>query len=129
AEGYLRAAIAAVEGRTGKALIGREFLLGLTAWRWPDSQALPVAPVIAVNAVRLRAAGGGTEIVSTDRYRLMPDLHRPKIVATGALLPTIAAGGSAEIAFTAGFGAGWSEVPPDLAQAVFLLAADYHEHR
>ena len=31
--------------------------------------------------------------------------------------------------FTAGFGPVWSDLPPDLGQAVMLLAANYHENR
>src|SRR5690606_19825281 len=42
---YLRAAIATIEGRTGKALLARGFKLILPRWRWVDAQALPVAPV------------------------------------------------------------------------------------
>ena len=33
AESYLRAAMAAIEGRIGKALIARDFLLALEGWR------------------------------------------------------------------------------------------------
>ncbi|MEL6435120.1 MAG: hypothetical protein AAFQ28_15125, partial [Pseudomonadota bacterium] len=44
-ESYLRAAIAAVEARTGKILIVRSFSWTLTRWREPDVQSLPVAPV------------------------------------------------------------------------------------
>lgn len=45
------------------------------------------------------------------------------------MLPSIPVGGKARIEFTAGFGATWDDVPADLAQAVFLLAAHYYEHR
>ncbi len=31
--------------------------------------------------------------------------------------------------FRAGFGAGWADIPADLAQAVLLLAAHYYEYR
>jgi uncharacterized phiE125 gp8 family phage protein len=34
-----------------------------------------------------------------------------------------------EIGFTAGFGAGWADVPADLRQAVMLLAAQFYETR
>jgi len=127
--GYLRAAIAVIEARTGKALIARGFRLVLAHWRWPDAQALPVAPVSAVDGVALRTRSGDVSAVSDARWRLMVDRHRPKIVATGAVLPTIPAGGQVEIDFTAGFGVTWDAVPDDLAQAVFLLAAQYYEGR
>jgi uncharacterized phiE125 gp8 family phage protein len=50
-------------------------------------------------------------------------------VATGLCLPSIPVAGGAEIGFDAGYGAAWSDMPADLAQAVFLLAAYYYEHR
>ncbi|KPQ06769.1 MAG: Phage QLRG family, putative DNA packaging [Rhodobacteraceae bacterium HLUCCA12] len=126
---YLRAAIAVVEGRTGKALLARGFRLVLPCWRWPDAQVLPIAPVAAVDAITVRDATGTASEIAAARWRLERDRHRPRIVATGALLPAVPAGGQVEVAFTAGFGPDWSDVPDDLAQAVFLLAAQYHEGR
>lgn len=128
-ESYLRAALAAIEGRIGKALIARDFLLVLTGWRWPDSQAFPLAPVSAVGSVTVKDRGGVPDLIDPTRYRLERDAHRPKIVASGALLPGIPVGGTVEVVFTAGFGPAWADVPVDLGQAVFLLAAQYHETR
>lgn len=128
-ESYLRAALAAIEGRIGKALIARDFILTLDCWRWPDSQALPVAPVSAVASVTIHDRTNAAEVIDPGIYRLVADRHRPRLVATGALLPGVPPGGRIEILFTAGFGPGWADVPADLAQAVFLLAAGYHENR
>ena len=125
---YLRAAIAAIEGRTAKALISRTFRLVLTVWRWGDMQTLPIAPVSAVTALRLVDAAGVETPVAAG-WRLVPDMARPRIEALGAALPAIPGGGRVEIDFTAGFGASWSALPVDLAQAVFLLAAQYYELR
>ncbi len=125
---YLRAAIAAIEGRTAKALISRAFRLSLTGWRWGDMQTLPIAPVSAVTALRLVDAAGAETPVAAG-WRLVPDMARPRIEALGAALPAIPGGGRVEIDFTAGFGASWSALPVDLAQAVFLLAAQYYELR
>ncbi|ETD91786.1 head-tail connector protein [Rhodobacter capsulatus] len=125
---YLRAAIAAIEGRTAKALISRGFRLVLTAWRWGDMQTLPIAPVATVTALRLVDAAGAETPVAAG-WRLVPDMARPRIEALGAALPAIPGGGRVEIDFTAGFGASWSALPVDLAQAVFLLAAQYYELR
>ena len=129
AESYLRAALAAIEGRIGKALISRDFLLELNGWRWPDCQAFPLAPVNAVASVTMRDRDGMTAVVDPARYKLERDAHRPKLVATAAILPGIPVGGTVEVVLTAGFGPAWADVPPDLAQAVFLLAAEYHENR
>ncbi len=128
-ESHLRAALAAIEGRTAKMLLARDFLWQIEAWRDVDEQALPVAPVAAVASVTLRDRDGVAMPVDPARWRLVKDTHRPRIVATGAMLACIPPGGVAEVVFTAGFGAAWSELPVDLRQAVLLLAAQYHERR
>ena len=127
-EGYLRAAMAAIEGRIGKVLIARRYKLTLEDWRGLSEQPLPVAPVGALVSVTLFDAVGAT-VLAPERYRLVPDMQRPKLVAVGVLLPLIAEDGRAEVVFDAGFGATWSLVPADLAQAVLLLAAEFYENR
>lgn len=128
-EGYLRAAMAGVEGRIGKVLLARRFLWVLEAWRDLEGQALPVAPVTAVVSVKLVDAAGGITVVDPARYRLVPDTHRPRLAAAGVLLPVVPVDGKAEVVFDAGFGAVWSAVPADLAQAVLMLAAEFYERR
>lgn len=128
-ESYLRAAIAAIEGRIGKMLIQRTFGWTVTEWRDGDGQALPVAPVQMVLSLTLLDRNGTATVVDPARYRLQRDMHRPRLVPAGATLPAIPSGGTAEIAFEAGFGTAWAAVPGDLAQAVMLLAAHYYEHR
>ena len=127
--GYLRAAIAAVEARIGKALLAREFRLRLADWRDGRGEALPVAPVLSVTSVTLIDRDGGATAVDPALWRLDADLHRPHLVPTGWLLPHPASGGAVEVEFTAGFGTDWQAVPPDVAQAVMMLAAQYHESR
>ncbi len=128
-EGYLRAAVAAIEGRTAKALIARTYRLTLAHWRQANEQPLPLAPVSGVTSVTLTDAAGGSVAVAGDRWRLVPDGARPKIVSVGLLFPAIPEDGQVEIVFEAGFGADWASVPPDLAQAVLLLAAEFYENR
>lgn len=126
---YLRAAMSAIETRTGKALMTRGFKMTLPRWRWADKQALPVAPVSAITAVTMRDATGAPAVVSPGRYRLLADRHRPQICAVGSVLPLVPSNGSVEVEFTAGFGANWDAVPDDLRQAVFLQAARFYEER
>ncbi len=128
-EQYLRAALASVEGRVGRALFQRDFVLRLTRWRDDHAQRLPVAPVVAVTSVTLVDAGAIETVVAPARYSLDGDGTRPRLEATGAILPRIPSGGRVEIAFSAGFGADWEEIPADLRQAVLLLAAQYYEGR
>jgi len=128
-ESFLRAAIAAVEARTGKALIQRDFTWRLSAWRDQSGQPLPVGPVAAMIEV-LRVHGDDTEAaVDPSLWRLGADLHVPRLMPRGGLLPTIPTGGAMKLRFTAGFAADWDGVPRDIAQAVMLLAAHYYEFR
>lgn len=127
--GFLGAAIAAIEGRSGKALLRRRLRLVLDGWRWLDAQALPLAPVTQVVSVSLRDAGGAESPVDPARWRLRADRHRPQVVAAGAMLPMVPPGGRAEITFEAGFGPAWADVPADLAQAALLLAAGHYHAR
>jgi uncharacterized phiE125 gp8 family phage protein len=128
-EAYLRAAMAAIEGCTAKALLARDFVLSVEAWRGGAVQALPVAPVISVLGVQLLDRAGAITVIEPARYRLVEDMQRPRVEAMGANLPTIPLGGVAQIRFTGGFGPRWADLPVDLAQAVFLLGAQYFELR
>jgi len=128
-ESFLRAALAAIEGRTGKVLLERDFSWVLNRWREPQGQALPVAPVNEILSLTLRDRNDEAEIVLPAHYRLERDAHRPVLHPAGTFLPSIATGGVAEVVFRAGFGGGWNDLPPDLAQAVLMLAAHYYEYR
>lgn len=128
-ESFLRAAIAAIEARTGKILIERSFAWTLTDWRDGAGQALPVAPVTAILEVALIDAQDVESVVDPALYKLVPDMQRPKLVPMGTLLPTVPTKGAVRLRFDAGFGAAWGDLPADLGQAVLLLAAHYYEYR
>lgn len=127
--GFLRAAMATIEARTGKALLARQFRLRLEEWRDPMGQPLPLAPVAAIERVEIDDGAGQTVLIDPQNYRLVPDMQRPVLAPAGAFLPQVPGGGHVTITFRAGFGPGWTDVPADLAQAVLLLAARYHEDR
>lgn len=128
-ETYLRSAMAAIEARTGKVLLERGFSWTLTAWREVGAQALPVAPVSEITALTMIDRHGAESVIEPERYRLQMSIQRPKLVSTGALLPSIGTHGTVEIAFVAGYGPDWEDLPADLGQAVFLLGAHFYEHR
>jgi len=128
-ESFLRAAMAAIEARTGKVLIRRVFHWTQAVWRAPEGQPMPVAPVTEITSIVLRSRDGDQEAIPPAFYWLEPDAHRPVLRPQGAILPAIPPGGTAQITFEAGFGAAWGELPADLAQAVLLLAAHYYEYR
>lgn len=127
--GFLRAAIATIEARTGKVLLTRRFRMQLDDWRDRLGQTLPLAPVIAVEKIEIDDGMGTVIEVPTENWRLLPHGQRPMILPTGVILPHIPRRGMVSVTFTAGFGDAWSLVPADLAQAVVMLAARYYEDR
>ncbi|MFM2366947.1 MAG: hypothetical protein RIR95_1555 [Pseudomonadota bacterium] len=128
-QAYLRSAIAAIEKRIGKVILARRFMLTLEDWRHRNAQSLPVAPVTAIVSVALRDAANVQTLLDANTYRLVQDTHRPKVASSGILFASPVEGGRIEVVFDAGFGVTWDLVPPDLAQAVLLLAAEYYEDR
>ncbi|GGH26060.1 phage conserved hypothetical protein, phiE125 gp8 family [Cribrihabitans marinus] len=127
--GFLRAAIAAIEARTGKVLIEREFSWTLTGWRDRAGVLLPVVPVRSVAGMVLVDALGAETAVAASAYRLEKDSQRPRLRPTGALLPSVPLGGELRIGLVAGMAPDWGALPADLGQAVLLLAAHYYEYR
>jgi uncharacterized phiE125 gp8 family phage protein len=126
---FLRAALIAIEARTGKILLQRGFLWTLAKWQGVDAQPLPVAPVTGLTRVAIIQRDGSAQDVDLDKLRLVQSMQQPFIVALGPLLPQIPTGGSVEVRFAAGWGPQWSDLPNDLQQAVMLLAAHYYEFR
>ena len=120
----IRSAMAAIEVRIGKALLTRSFKWQLTCWI-AEEQGLPIAPVVALNAVTVFDRAGASIVADPMSYFLVKDSQRPRI---GGSLPTIPTGGHVEITFDAGFGV-WAEVLADLRQAVLLQAASFYENR
>ena len=128
-ETYLRSALAAIETRVSKAFFQRQFRWTLAAWSSSEGQVLPVAPVVALESVAIVSADETANTLDPTSYGLAEDAHRPRILPVGRKLPSVPAGGTAEIVFDAGFGPAWSDVPGDLRQAVMMLAAGYFESR
>ncbi|MEP3333800.1 head-tail connector protein [Sedimentitalea sp.] len=128
-KGFLRAAIAAIEARTGKVLISRNFTWTLTGWRDRAGQVLPVAPVTEITQVTMIDAIDIEAQLTASDYRLEPDSQRPRLRPAGSLLPMIKTGSTVRIGFVAGFAETWGGLPADLGQAVLLLAAHYYEYR
>ncbi|ABV93909.1 conserved hypothetical protein [Dinoroseobacter shibae DFL 12 = DSM 16493] len=127
-ETALLAAINAIEDRTGKALLQREFRLELTHWEGPCVQSLPRGPLIAVRRLAIMQMDGSMVELSEGDYSLLHDTFRPGLRAKGGF-PQIPTHGSVQIDFEAGYGPQWSDVPGSLAQAVFILAAHFYEAR
>ena len=127
--GFLRAAIATIEARTGKVLLKRRFRMQLDDWRDRLGQSLPLAPVHSVEKIEIDDGNGTITALAPEGWRLVPDSQRPVVLPTGVVLPHVPRRGSVTVSFVAGFGDSWAQVPADLAQAVILLAARYYDDR
>lgn len=127
--GFLRAAMATIEARTGKVLLTRQFRMTLDDWRDRLGQTLPLAPVLSVDKIEIDDGRGTVTALAPDSWRLLASGQRPMILPAGVMLPHVPRAGSVSVTFTAGFGERWSKVPADLAQAVIMLAARYYEDR
>ncbi|MDG4649801.1 hypothetical protein P6F26_15255 [Roseibacterium sp. SDUM158017] len=124
-EGCLRSALAAIETRLAKALFRRQFSLSAANWAAQDSHPLSVAPVVSVETFKIISRTGEETLVAPEAYDLDADAHRPALVARSGRLPVLPPGSAAEIRFHAGFSEDWAGLPPDLRQAVVLLAAEF----
>lgn len=128
-ETCLRAGISAIEARTGKVILEKDFSWRLTAWRQADEQALPVAPVRAITSLTTQDESGQATVHDLTTVRLIEDSNRPRISAVAGNLPMIPAGGLADVGFRAGMAATFDGLRDDMAQAVMLLAAEFYNNR
>ncbi|TMV14556.1 head-tail connector protein [Arenibacterium halophilum] len=128
-KGFLRAAIAAIEARTSKILVIRQFCWTLAGWRDRSGQVMPVAPVTDLVQVTLVNAQDYETDIPVAQFRIEPDSQRPRLRPLGAALPMVPPSGRVRIRFRAGFAANWEALPADLGQAVLLLASHYYEYR
>jgi len=126
--GCLRAALALIEARTGKAVLARAFQVRLPGWSDRFSQRLPVCPVISVDAVRIVDSAAEAQVVPPESYRLVQTAHRATLEALSSL-PGVPEFGHFEIDLQAGYGAGWNAVPAGMRQAVLMVAAAFYEGR
>lgn len=127
--GFLRAAMAAIEARTGKIMLSRSFRWSAPHWRDSDAQGLPIAPVSRISRLAIVSRQGSETTIGEETYWLERDALRPRLRAKGASLPSIPQAGTAIVEFEAGYAADWSDLPADLKQAVLLLASHYYEFR
>lgn len=124
--GFLRAAIASIEGRVHRILISREFSADIQEHNGFSEIPLPVGPVHPLVSVDEIDAASGVTPVSQDRYSLTRRLGRDHLVGR---LPILVNGAKLRVKFKAGLASDWSTLPADLQQAVLLLAAHYYEYR
>lgn len=101
-----------IEAALGLALTAQDWTLVLDAWPATGVVTIPMRPVSAVTAVRVRAADGSASVVPPERYLFEGAGLPPRLVPVSDALPSPGrAAGGIEIDFTAGFGTAAASVP------------------
>lgn len=121
----IRTARKHVETVTGKRLVTQIWRLVLDQWPDGGTMKLPLAPVSAVEAARLRAADGTETDVDRESWQLDTSTSRLRMPERPPVLRPFA---GIEIDLEVGYGAA-EDVPPGSVQAIRLLVAHWYEHR
>lgn len=100
---------------------------------WPKGAIvnLPLSPLQAVTAVRVKNSSGASELIAGTNYVVDLVSKPPRLVwngNAGPQAPGIVAGGI-EIDLTVGFGASGASVPAPIKHAILMLTAHWYEHR
>jgi uncharacterized phiE125 gp8 family phage protein len=119
-----------IEAALDLALIDQNWMLQLDTWPGSGSLEIPLSPLKAVSAVRVKDGAGGTITIAPQSYIVDTASRPPRIVFEPGSRPrpgVRAAGIEAE--FTAGFGAEPSHVPAPLRHAILMLVAHWYDNR
>jgi len=124
----LAAARLAVEEAAGRRLVTQDWRLVRDTWPPDGVLTLPLAPVQAVSAVRVRDAAGGATVLPASAWVLDSASDPPRLALLEAPpIPGRRLGGI-EVDLSAGYGPPGA-VPEPLRMAVRLTAARLFEHR
>lgn len=119
-----------IETALGLALMTQGWSFVLDAWPAGGVVSFPIAPVLAIDEIRVRDGNGGADTIAADRYEFAGAGRPQRVVCRDGRWPspgTRVAG--IEIDFTAGYGANPDDVPAPVRQALLLLVAHWYEHR
>jgi len=130
---YLNAAVDDFETFTGKALFTTTYTLYLEDFPTGMEIVLPRSPATAVASVKYYDDTGTLQTYAASNYNVtINDPDRPAIwVADTADWPSVQADNpeAVEIAFTAGYGALITDVPPMILNGIILYAGHLYDHR
>ncbi|MFZ4532796.1 MAG: head-tail connector protein [Alsobacter sp.] len=124
----LTAARCAVVEAAGRRLVTQDWRMVLDAWPPDGILTLPLAPVQAVTAVRVRDAAGGATVLPASAWLLDASSDPPRLLLMGSPQAPGRRLGGIEVDLTAGYGPP-AAVPEPLRMAVRLTAACLYEHR
>ena len=119
-----------IEAALGLGLVSQDWRIRLDAVPRSGVIDLPMRPLDAVLAVRVRDAAGGAVTLSASDYEVDAVSVPPRIALspTVGVLPGVRLGGL-EIDATVGYGAAATDVPAPIRQALLMLVAHWYEHR
>ena len=130
----LAAAIAAarshVETATRRKLIEQSWRIHLDRWPRNRMLRLPIAPLMSVDAIRVRSGEGAPVVADPETY-VVDTASVPGRLALEADVPSppVRRANAIEIDVTAGYGDAAADVPSPLRHAVTMLVAHWYEHR
>lgn len=99
--------------------------------RWPAGRtvALPLSPVMAVEAVRVTLAGAAVASAAAEDLRLDASADPARLLVAASVADPAATRGGIEIDLVCGFGAAAAAVPEPLRLAIRRLVAHWFERR
>lgn len=119
-----------VEALTRRKLIEQAWRIYFDRWPRRRIVSLPVAPLMAVDAVTIYDAEGAPQVVDIEDYEAdVVSVPARLVLAATAPSPVGQATNGIEIDVTAGYGASSVDVPAPLRHAVLMLVAHWYEHR
>ena len=119
-----------IEAALSIALVAQSWRMVLDVWPKNGIVAMPIAPVMMIEDVRVIAANGDVNTVAADTYHLdVAGRPRRLMPLAGAWPSPGRRTAGIEIDLIAGYGATAADVPAPIRQALLLLIAHWYEHR
>lgn len=126
--GLIACARATVEAATRRILVPGRYRLMLTAWPADGWVPLPLSPLVSLVEAGIVDAGGEVVALDAGLVRLGDDRSEAPGLVVAASVPALLHK-AALVEVAAGYGGDGPPLPPPLAQAIRLLAAQAFEHR
>jgi uncharacterized phiE125 gp8 family phage protein len=126
--GLIKAARLTIEAASRRILIEQHWRVVLDRWPRDGVVLLPLAPLIAVDAIRITDAAGGVSELPDNAFEADALSDPPRIAVSGAPEPGRTRNGIS-VALRAGFGTTAEAVPATLRLAIRILVAHWFENR